>query len=99
MSSQVAEPDGERLGWMYRQMLRIREFEERVKATFTEHPGGAPPDGRGRRARAARADVLSAQRWVARAAHVGIGADVSKVTVVGYRSCVIDCGLFSKHTL
>jgi pyruvate dehydrogenase E1 component alpha subunit len=24
---------------MYRQMLRIREFEERVKATFTEHPG------------------------------------------------------------
>jgi TPP-dependent pyruvate/acetoin dehydrogenase alpha subunit len=22
-----------------RQMLRIREFEERVKATFTEHPG------------------------------------------------------------
>jgi acetoin:2,6-dichlorophenolindophenol oxidoreductase subunit alpha len=29
----------ERLRWMYRQMLRIREFEERVKATFTEHPG------------------------------------------------------------
>ncbi len=27
------------LVWMYRQMLRIREFEERVKATFTEHPG------------------------------------------------------------
>src|SRR5271170_5145317 len=24
---------------MYRQMLRIREFEERVKSTFTEHPG------------------------------------------------------------
>jgi acetoin:2,6-dichlorophenolindophenol oxidoreductase subunit beta len=24
---------------VYRQMLRIREFEERVKATFTEHPG------------------------------------------------------------
>jgi pyruvate dehydrogenase E1 component alpha subunit len=24
---------------MYTQMLRIREFEERVKATFTEHPG------------------------------------------------------------
>src|SRR5580692_5765699 len=39
MSEDVAELDGERLGWMYRQMLRIREFEERVKATFTEHPG------------------------------------------------------------
>ena len=35
----VAELDTERLTWMYRQMLRIREFEERVKATFTEHPG------------------------------------------------------------
>jgi TPP-dependent pyruvate/acetoin dehydrogenase alpha subunit len=35
----VPEPDRERLAWMYRQMLRIREFEERVKATFTEHPG------------------------------------------------------------
>ena len=34
-----AEPDRERLRRMYRQMLRIREFEERVKATFTEHPG------------------------------------------------------------
>jgi TPP-dependent pyruvate/acetoin dehydrogenase alpha subunit len=33
------ELDPERLRWMYRQMLRIREFEERVKATFTEHPG------------------------------------------------------------
>jgi TPP-dependent pyruvate/acetoin dehydrogenase alpha subunit len=30
---------GERLARVYRQMLRIREFEERVKATFTEHPG------------------------------------------------------------
>jgi TPP-dependent pyruvate/acetoin dehydrogenase alpha subunit len=39
MSDSVPEPDGERLAWMYRQMLRIREFEERVKATFTEHPG------------------------------------------------------------
>jgi hypothetical protein len=39
MSEDVAELDGERLAWMYRQMLRIREFEERVKATFTEHPG------------------------------------------------------------
>jgi pyruvate dehydrogenase E1 component alpha subunit len=34
-----AELDRERLTWMYRQMLRIREFEERVKSTFTEHPG------------------------------------------------------------
>jgi TPP-dependent pyruvate/acetoin dehydrogenase alpha subunit len=39
MSQTVPEPDRERLVWMYRQMLRIREFEERVKATFTEHPG------------------------------------------------------------
>jgi TPP-dependent pyruvate/acetoin dehydrogenase alpha subunit len=29
----------ERLIWMYTQMLRIREFEERVKRTFVEHPG------------------------------------------------------------
>lgn len=29
----------ERLIWMYAQMVRIREFEERVKRTFTEHPG------------------------------------------------------------
>jgi len=29
----------ERLVWMYEQMLRIREFEERVKRTFEEHPG------------------------------------------------------------
>lgn len=29
----------ERLTWMYTQMLRIREFEERVKRTFVEHPG------------------------------------------------------------
>jgi TPP-dependent pyruvate/acetoin dehydrogenase alpha subunit len=29
----------ERLVWMYTQMYRIREFEERVKSTFTEHPG------------------------------------------------------------
>lgn len=29
----------DRLVWMYTQMLRIREFEERVKRTFTEHPG------------------------------------------------------------
>ncbi len=29
----------ERLIWMFTQMLRIREFEERVKHTFEEHPG------------------------------------------------------------
>jgi hypothetical protein len=39
MNDAVPEPDSDRLVWMYRQMLRIREFEERVKATFTEHPG------------------------------------------------------------
>ena len=27
------------LVWMYKQMVRIREFEERVKRTFVEHPG------------------------------------------------------------
>jgi hypothetical protein len=31
--------DAGRLIAMYTQMVRIREFEERVKATFTEHPG------------------------------------------------------------
>ena len=31
--------DNERLIWMFTQMLRIREFEERVKRTFEEHPG------------------------------------------------------------
>jgi acetoin:2,6-dichlorophenolindophenol oxidoreductase subunit alpha len=31
--------DKERLTWMLTQMLRIREFEERVKRTFEEHPG------------------------------------------------------------
>jgi len=31
--------DRERLTWMYTQMLRIREFEERVKRTFVEHEG------------------------------------------------------------
>jgi acetoin:2,6-dichlorophenolindophenol oxidoreductase subunit alpha len=31
--------DGERLTWMFTQMVRIREFEERVKRTFEEHPG------------------------------------------------------------
>jgi pyruvate dehydrogenase E1 component alpha subunit len=29
----------DRLIWMYTQMLRIREFEERIKRTFIEHPG------------------------------------------------------------
>ena len=29
----------ERLAWIYTQMVRIREFEERVKRTFEEHPG------------------------------------------------------------
>jgi TPP-dependent pyruvate/acetoin dehydrogenase alpha subunit len=29
----VPDLDGERLTWMYTQMLRIREFEERVKRT------------------------------------------------------------------
>jgi TPP-dependent pyruvate/acetoin dehydrogenase alpha subunit len=33
------ELDPERLIWMFAQMLRIREFEERVKRTFEEHPG------------------------------------------------------------
>jgi TPP-dependent pyruvate/acetoin dehydrogenase alpha subunit len=31
--------DHERLIWIFTQMLRIREFEERVKRTFEEHPG------------------------------------------------------------
>ena len=29
----------DQLLWMYSQMVRIREFEERVKRTFVEHPG------------------------------------------------------------
>ena len=29
----------DRLVWMYTQMVRIREFEERIKRTFTDHPG------------------------------------------------------------
>ncbi len=37
--STTAELDDERLIWMFTQMLRIREFEERVKRTFEEHPG------------------------------------------------------------
>ncbi|HEY5059308.1 MAG TPA: thiamine pyrophosphate-dependent enzyme, partial [Gaiellaceae bacterium] len=35
----VKELDRDRLVWMFTQMLRIREFEERVKRTFVEHPG------------------------------------------------------------
>ena len=35
----TAALDDERLIWMFTQMLRIREFEERVKRTFEEHPG------------------------------------------------------------
>jgi TPP-dependent pyruvate/acetoin dehydrogenase alpha subunit len=31
--------DRDRLIWIFTQMLRIREFEERVKRTFEEHPG------------------------------------------------------------
>jgi TPP-dependent pyruvate/acetoin dehydrogenase alpha subunit len=32
-------PGKDRLAWLYKQMFRIREFEERVKRTFVEHPG------------------------------------------------------------
>jgi TPP-dependent pyruvate/acetoin dehydrogenase alpha subunit len=32
-------PDQDTLVWMYTQMTRIREFEERVKRSFEEHPG------------------------------------------------------------
>jgi len=35
----AAGPDRDRLIWIHTQMLRIREFEERVKHTFEEHPG------------------------------------------------------------
>jgi pyruvate dehydrogenase E1 component alpha subunit len=35
----TADLSDERLIWMFTQMLRIREFEERVKRTFEEHPG------------------------------------------------------------
>jgi len=31
--------DKDRLAWILEQMVRIREFEERVKSTFEEHPG------------------------------------------------------------
>src|SRR5512142_975947 len=35
----MPELDNDRLTWMFTQMLRIREFEERVKRTFEDHPG------------------------------------------------------------
>jgi TPP-dependent pyruvate/acetoin dehydrogenase alpha subunit len=35
----MKELDRDRLVWMFTQMARIREFEERVKRTFEEHPG------------------------------------------------------------
>jgi TPP-dependent pyruvate/acetoin dehydrogenase alpha subunit len=37
MSVQI--PDAERQIWILTQMLRIREFENRVKRSFTDHPG------------------------------------------------------------
>jgi TPP-dependent pyruvate/acetoin dehydrogenase alpha subunit len=37
--SNTAPMDNERLIWVFTQMLRIREFEERVKRTFEDHPG------------------------------------------------------------
>jgi TPP-dependent pyruvate/acetoin dehydrogenase alpha subunit len=35
----MAELSNERRVWIYNQMLRIREFEERVKRSFEDHPG------------------------------------------------------------
>jgi pyruvate dehydrogenase E1 component alpha subunit len=37
--SSLPPPTPERQVWMFTQMLRIRTFEERVKRTFTDHPG------------------------------------------------------------
>src|SRR3974390_836247 len=44
MRGESAMRPSDRLGkselvWMWTQMLRVREFEERVKRTFVEHPG------------------------------------------------------------
>ena len=39
MTEQPAPLDHERLIWIFTQMVRIREFEERVKRTFEDHPG------------------------------------------------------------
>ncbi|MDO8213148.1 thiamine pyrophosphate-dependent dehydrogenase E1 component subunit alpha [Conexibacter sp. CPCC 206217] len=38
-ANQRERVSAERLIWMLTQMTRVREFEERVKRTFTEHPG------------------------------------------------------------
>ena len=35
----MAELDNDRLVWMFTQMTRIREFEDRMKGTFEEYPG------------------------------------------------------------
>jgi TPP-dependent pyruvate/acetoin dehydrogenase alpha subunit len=35
----MTELDNNKLVWIYTEMLRIREFEERVKRSFEEHPG------------------------------------------------------------
>jgi TPP-dependent pyruvate/acetoin dehydrogenase alpha subunit len=35
----MKELDSDRMIWIYTQMVRIREFEERVKQTFEEYPG------------------------------------------------------------
>jgi TPP-dependent pyruvate/acetoin dehydrogenase alpha subunit len=35
----MAAPDNDRLIWMYTQMVRVREFEDRMKGTFEEFPG------------------------------------------------------------
>src|SRR5438477_10069853 len=39
MSEKLAALDDERMVWIFTQMLRVREFEERVKRTFEDHPG------------------------------------------------------------
>lgn len=39
MGATSSELSNDKLKWMYTQMYRIREFEERVKRTFVEHPG------------------------------------------------------------
>ncbi|HEX4010734.1 MAG TPA: thiamine pyrophosphate-dependent dehydrogenase E1 component subunit alpha [Solirubrobacteraceae bacterium] len=38
-TEKTAALDDERQIWMFTQMMRIREFEERVKRTFEDHPG------------------------------------------------------------
>ena len=35
----VQAPNAEKQIWIFTQMLRIREFENRVKRSFTDHPG------------------------------------------------------------